>query len=193
MLYSLTKFLVHYFSKKIIVFQSVSVLPKWDIGFWLDFFLFFLLLLTGREVESWQGANYKSFIFKMMFWPTSGTEEMIIAAFGGGLNYATGCGSLSDHTMPAKCTFPPLFSYYSDNPIFSSILSWKVVAWKAERAEDKIRILDFDFRGRKFCVFPSLVNKTTEILSNFYHIHTRLFHWVFLQVHSVDIIPAQLE
>lgn len=128
-----------------------------------------------------------------MFWPASGTEEMIIAAFGCGLNYATGYGSLSDHTTPANCTFLPLFSYYSDNPIFSSILIWKVVAWKAERAEDKITILHFDFTGTKFCVFPSPVNKATEILSNFYHIHNRMFHWGFLQVHSVHIILAQLE
>lgn len=142
-------------------------------------------------MEVWLEANYKSFIFKIMFWPTSGTEEMIIAAFGCGLNYATGFGSLSGHTTPANSTFLPLFSYYSDNPIFSSILSWKVVAWKAERAEDKMRILDFDFTAKKFCIFPSPVNKTTEILSNFYHIHNKVFHWVSLQVHSVDIIPAQ--
>lgn len=193
MSYSLKKFLVHHFSEKITVFQFVSVLPNWDMVFWLDFLIFFLVLLIGRKVEGWQGANYKSFIFKMMFWPTSGTEEIIITAFGCGVNYATGCGSLSDHTTPANCIFLPLFSYYSDNPIFSSILSWKMVAWKAERAEDKIRILDFDFTGAKLCVFPSPVSKAMKNLCNFYHIHKRLFYCVFLQVHSVDIFPAQLE
>lgn len=141
--------------KKITAFQSVSVLPNWDMFSWLDFFLFFLLL-TGREVEGWWGANYKSSIFITVFWSTSGTEEMVTAAFGCGLNYATGCGSLSDHTTPANCTFLPLFSYYSDNPIFSSILIWKVVAWKAE---DKIRNLDFSFTEMYLCFFPFLLIK----------------------------------
>lgn len=115
-------------------------------------------------MEGWQGANYKSFIFKIMFWPISGTEEVIIAAFGCGLNYATGYGSLSDHTTPENFTFLPLFFYHSDNPIFSSIPIWKVIVWRAERAGGKIRILDFDFTGIiRFCVFSSPVNKATEI------------------------------
>lgn len=153
MSYSLTKFLAHYLFEKNHSLPICKCISQLGHGFLAGFFPF-LLLLTGREVEGWQGANYKT-----LFWSTSGTEEMIIAAFGCGLNYATSCGSLSDHTTPANCTFLPLFCFYSDNPIFSSILIWKVIAWMAERVEDKIRIWDFYFTGRNFCVFPVLLIK----------------------------------
>lgn len=168
MSYPITKFLVHPFSERIAVFQYVGVLPNWGMVFWLDFILFFLSFLTSREMEGWQGASYKPFLFKIMFWPISETEEIIIAGFVCGLNYATGYGSLSDHTTPDNCAFLTLFSYYSDNPIFSNIPRRKMIAWRAEKAGDKIRILGFDFIGIiRFCVSPSPVNKVTDISKQF--------------------------